>query len=198
MKLVVGLGNPGRRYAETRHNAGFMVADRLLAASDLPASFRSGFDGEFARARFEEIDAVLLKPQTFMNRSGRSVRVAADHFQVEPGEMLVIHDDVDLDFGTVRVKRGGGSGGHRGLESCIAELGSRDFDRVRVGIGRPEADAEESVTDYVLGPFDETQRGVLDDVMRWAAEAALATVKTGAEAAMNRWNSRRAAHGGEA
>lgn len=196
MKLVVGLGNPGARYAETRHNVGYLVVDRLLGASDGAAAFSSGFEGRYATVRFSGVEALLLEPETYMNRSGRAVHAAAEHHAIAAEDMVVVHDDVDLDFGTVRVKHGGGSGGHRGLESCFAELGTRDFDRIRVGVGRPEGD--ESMTDYVLGPFDAAQRGVLDDVVRLAADAALTTVVEGAAAAMNRWNGRRAAYGGEA
>jgi PTH1 family peptidyl-tRNA hydrolase len=196
VKLVVGLGNPGERYARTRHNVGFMVVDRLLASSEVPGSFRGSFEGQVARVRLEGADAMLLKPATFMNRSGRSVRAAAAFLQIGLEDWVVVHDDVDLDFGTVRVKQGGGSGGHRGLESCFEELGTQEFDRIRVGIGRPEADG--SVTDYVLDPFDDEQRARLDDVVREAADAALTTVTAGAVAAMNRYNARRPAEGGEA
>jgi len=194
---VIGLGNPGDRYDGTRHNAGFLVVDQLLREGGRPASYRKGFDGRYARVSIQSTEAVLLKPQTFMNRSGRSVRAVADHFEIDVEDMIVIHDDVDLDFGTVKVKHGGGAGGHRGLLSCFEELDSRDFDRVRVGVGRPD-DVEESVSDYVLDGFDETQRGVLDDVVRRAAGAAITTVDEGAPAAMNRWNSRSAEDGGEA
>ncbi len=195
MKLVIGLGNPGARYEGTRHNVGCMVADQLLAKSEVPSTFRSRFDGLLARVRLEGSDALLLEPQTYMNRSGQSVVQAARYFRVQPEDMLVIHDEVDLPFGTVRVKRGGGSGGHRGLESCFDELESRDFDRVRVGIGGSELDEE--LTDYVLRCFDDDERGMLEDVLRQAANAALTTVTEGATAAMNRFN-RRAANGGEA
>lgn len=194
MKLVVGLGNPGLRYHGTRHNVGFMVADLLLERSDAPSGYRGSFQGRTARVRFGTAEAVLLKPETFMNRSGRSVREAVDFYRIEPDDIVVVHDDLDLDLGVVRVKRGGGSGGHRGLESCFAELGSRELDRVRVGIGRPGQDR--TATDHVLQGFEVDERGVLDEVLGLAADAALTTVTAGASAAMNRYN-RRAANGGE-
>ena len=194
MKLVVGLGNPGERYEGTRHNVGFLVADSLHQRSDRPSPFSPRFDGLVSRIRLEGEEVVVLKPQTFMNRSGRSVSRAASWFDIPPEEVLVVHDDLDLAFGTVRVKVGGGSGGHRGLESCFVELGSREFARVRVGIGRPAPESD--ATDYVLERFDEEQRGNLADVVSLAADAARMTIGAGAAAAMNRFN-RRIVDGGE-
>lgn len=187
MKLVVGLGNPGARYAGTRHNVGFMVADRLHAAGR-GSSFADRFDGRLARVSLDGQEVLLLEPQTFMNRSGRAVAAAASFHGLGPEDLLVVHDDLDLDFGTVRVKVGGGSGGHRGLESCFEALGTRDFARVRVGIGRPGPDLDP--VDYVLSPFDEGQRAALAGVVDLAADAAREVVRAGPATAMNRFNRR--------
>ena len=193
MKLVVGLGNPGARYARTRHNVGFMVVDSLHQDDVRSTPYVSSCEGLVTRARVEREEVVLLKPQTFMNRSGRSVTQALEIYDLETEELLVVHDDLDLDYGSVRVKVGGGSGGHRGLESCFAELDTRDFARIRVGIGRP---ASGDATDYVLDEFDEEQRGMVSDVVSLAADAARMTLTAGAAAAMNRFNRRRV-DGGE-
>ena len=195
MKLVVGLGNPGERYEGTRHNVGFMVADSLMGRSDRPATYQSRFDGSFARAGIDDEELALLKPMTFMNRSGRSVSQAVDFYKLGIEDLFVMHDDLDLAFGVVRVKTGGGSGGHRGLESCFAELSSREFSRIRIGIGRPEPGGDP--TDYVLDRFDDEQQGQLPEVVRLATDAAKMAVRAGAVAAMNRYN-RRTADGGEA
>ncbi len=191
MRLVVGLGNPGARYDGTRHNAGFMVVDRLAGQR----SFLPAFAGLMTRVDVEEEETVLLKPQTYMNRSGEAVAAAAGDFDLPLESIVVIHDEVDLDFGVVRVKHGGGAGGHRGLKSIFAELGSQDFDRVRVGIGRPTS-PEITVTDYVLDEFDVVQAGGLDEVLDVAARAVETTVTEGAAAAMNEFNRRRS-NGGE-
>jgi len=189
VKLVVGLGNPGERYAGTRHNAGFMVADALHAGCPSACPFRDRFEGRLARASLEGQDVLLLKPETFMNRSGRSVARALGYHRLTPEQLLVVHDDLDLDFGVLRIKVGGGSGGHRGLDSCFAELGTRDFARVRVGIGRPEPGVDP--VDYVLSPFDEGQREALAGVVALAADAAREVVRADPTTAMNRFNRRR-------
>lgn len=177
----------------TRHNVGFMVADSLHREDVRSAPYVSSCEGHLTRARVEREEVVLLKPQTFMNRSGRSVSQAMEIYDLTTEDLLVIHDDLDLDFGTVRVKVGGGSGGHRGLESCFAELDTRDFARVRVGIGRPKAG---DATEYVLEEFDDNQRGMVSDVVSLAVDAARMTLTAGAAAAMNRFNRRRV-DGGE-
>lgn len=196
MRLVVGLGNPGIRYERTRHNVGFDVVDRLVSRACGCSQYQQMWSAHLTAGNLAGQDVTFLKPQTFMNRSGLSVAQAKDHYGLEVEDILVIHDDIDLEYSAVRVKRGGGSGGHRGLNSCFAELESRDFDRVRVGIGRPD-DLEQSVTEYVLEHFDEAQRGGLVDVLHLAADAAEATIQEGAAAAMNTFNRRRAL-GGEA
>lgn len=193
MKLVVGLGNPGERYRDTRHNVGFMVVDQLSRSPRTTVAV-DACQGRLARFTVKGRDVLLLKPQTYMNRAGRSVSQAMSLFGIDPENLLVLHDDLDLPLGVVRVKRGGGSAGHRGLESCFEELETRKFDRVRIGIGRPPAGQD--TVEYVLDRFDEEQQRALPAALEQAAEATELTVTEGAVAAMNRFN-RRSPDGGE-
>ena len=157
MWLVVGLGNPGKEYANHRHNAGFMVVEEL--ASKLGADpFRSKFNGEWTRGAPKTGDeCVLLKPQTFMNLSGQSAQPAAAFFKVPPANVLVVHDELDIPFGEVRLKQGGGHAGHNGLRSILSHLGGADCGRVRLGVGRPPPGFRGEVADCVLSPFDATE-----------------------------------------
>jgi len=173
--VVVGLGNPGRSYERTRHNIGFLVADEL--AKRHGGSWRAKKKAEATRVGFGLKDVTLLKPTTYMNDSG----VALAGFKVE--QLVVVHDDLDLPAGDVRVKVGGGAGGHNGLRSIIRHLGN-NFVRVRVGIARPPVDM--SVTDYVLGRMD----SAIKEAVPLAADAVEAVIETGPEAAMNRFNVR--------
>jgi PTH1 family peptidyl-tRNA hydrolase len=173
--FVVGLGNPGRSYERTRHNAGYLVADELAKRHD--GSWRKRRKAEAAPVSLGLNNATLLKPTTFMNNAGSAV---SDH---RPEEIIVVHDDLDLDAGTVRVKVGGGAGGHNGLRSIIGRLGS-DFVRVRIGIGRPPVGV--TATDYVLSRMD----AVVRDAIPKAADAVEFIVEHGPEAAMNRFNVR--------
>lgn len=173
--VIVGLGNPGRSYERTRHNVGFLVVDELARRHD--GSWRKRNKAEAAPISFGLKDATLLKPTTFMNNSGSAL---AGH---RAEDLIVVHDDLDLPAGDVRVKVGGGAGGHNGLRSLIQTLGN-DFMRVRIGIGRPPAGM--SVTDYVLGKMDSTVR----EAVPTAADAVEAVLADGAEAAMNRFNAR--------
>lgn len=155
MKLIVGLGNPGEQYAKTRHNVGFRVLDFL------PLSFQKGFSGLIAK----ENSLLYLKPQTFMNRSGDSVLAAASFHKIKPEDICVIHDELDLPFGTVRLKKGGGHAGHNGLRDIIRVLGP-DFTRVRIGIGKPEHKTQ--VSDYVLSPFSKEEELALPALLQEA------------------------------
>jgi len=184
--LVVGLGNPGARYAESRHNVGFRVAELLAADAGLSWRGAPRLDAEAAvGALGGGISAVLLKPQTYMNLSGQSVVAAARFYRVEPGQLLVLHDDIDLPLGRLRVKRGGGDGGHRGIRSMIERLGEGDFIRVRIGVGRPRVG---EVTDHVLGGFQPADRPLLERALVRAADAATMVLREGLSAAMNRHN----------
>ena len=149
--LVAGLGNPGPEHARDRHNAGWMVIDELARRHE--GSFKSKFNGRLAETRMGEAKVALLKPETYMNESGRSISAAARFFKAEPEAVLVVHDDVDLPVGRLQVRLGGGLAGHNGLRSISQALGTAEFLRVRIGVGRPGRGDHRSVSDYVLSPF---------------------------------------------
>lgn len=167
MHLVVGLGNPGRRYANTRHNAGFLVVDRLASRWGASLS-KKQFKAEVGSVRIGTNSAVLCKPQTFMNLSGESVTSLRGYYKVDPSHVLVVHDDVDLPFGDVRVKSGGGHGGHNGLRDISKRIGPA-YGRVRFGVGRPPSGWD--TADYVLGPWSRDESSQLDDAVDRAADA---------------------------
>jgi peptidyl-tRNA hydrolase, PTH1 family len=152
--LVAGLGNPGREYEQTRHNVGWLVADELARRHG--GSFRSKFSGRVAEVRLGDRRLALLKPETYMNESGRSVGAAARFYKVPPEQTLLVHDDVDLEGGRLQARLGGGLAGHNGLRSIAQHLGTNDFLRLRIGVGRPERGDRRPVADYVLSPFDPT------------------------------------------
>jgi len=185
VKLIVGLGNPGERYRLTRHNIGFMVAERLAARCGLSLK-RRGHQGIHGVARIGDGQVTVLLPQTYMNRSGASVGSAVRSLGVAPGDLLVIHDDLDLDYGRIRFRAGGGHGGHNGLRHIIQVLGHGDFARCKLGIGRPPAGQE--VVDYVLRPFGREQARQLESLVDRAAEAVETFVTDGLQVAMNRFN----------
>ncbi len=186
MKVVCGLGNPGARYANTRHNAGFLICDRLAARLGVEFGPRK-FNAHFALARTAGQSVLLLKPQTFMNRSGASVAPAVHFYQAAPEELIAIHDDADLPLGRVRLKQGGGNAGHKGLISIQDSLGSPDFARLRFGIGRPE-DPRFDLADFVLAEIGPAERRLLDDRFDLAADAVLRWLKDGVDVAMNAFN----------
>ena len=182
--LVVGLGNPGRQYERTRHNAGWLAVDEL--ARRLEGRWRSKFSGQLAEVRLDGLRLGLLKPETFMNDSGRSVAAAARFFKVEPQSLLVAHDDVDLEPGRLQARAGGGLAGHNGLRSLAQALGTQDFLRLRIGVGRPGRGDPRSVADYVLAPF-EAQEDAHALVSR-AADAVEMLAREGVEATQQRFN----------
>ena len=182
--LVAGLGNPGREYANTRHNVGWLVADELARRHD--GSFRAKFSGQLAEVREGERKLALLKPETYMNVSGQSVGAAARFFKVRPESLLVVHDDVDLEPGRLQVRLGGGLAGHNGLRSIATALGTQDFSRLRIGVGRPGRGDRRPVADYVLSEF-EPEIDVEALVAR-AADAVETIVGEGIEAAQQRFN----------
>lgn len=187
MKLVCGLGNPGLKYANTRHNVGCMICDKLAAR--IGASFRTKrFSAHFAEGRLGDEKIVMLKPQTFMNRSGDSISPAMGFFRADPGELLVIHDDADLAPGQIKLKHGGGTAGHKGLISLRDRLGTPEFDRLRYGIGRPE-DPRFELSDFVLAPFTKAELKLHDSRMDEAAAAIMLWLAEGIDAAMNEYNS---------
>lgn len=185
MYLIVGLGNPGPKYASQRHNVGFMVIDRV-AASCRADAFRDKWKGEFVRTHLAGTDAVLLKPMTYMNLSGESVLGAMTFFKVPPAKVLVVHDEMDLAFGDVRLKMGGGIAGHNGLRSIVQHCGP-DFPRLRIGIGRPAGVRAE---DWVLGTFSKDESAGLPLVLDQAEKALQLVLEKGVGPAMNLQNTR--------
>jgi peptidyl-tRNA hydrolase, PTH1 family len=186
--LVVGLGNPGREYAKNRHNLGFLVVE-LLADKTGAEPWRKKFSAEICKTRLGSEDALLLKPQTYMNLSGDSVQPCAAFHKIETAEILVVHDELDLPLGTVRLKLGGGHAGHNGLRSLIGRLGP-DFRRIRVGVGRPAADFRGDPADWVLTDFRPDEREIARQSVETAAEAVLDIAARGWQAAMNTRNTR--------
>lgn len=187
MQLIVGLGNPGRKYAATRHNIGFMTISRLAEETGV-ALKRHGYQGIYGVGRVAGVEATLLLPQTYMNHSGASVGAATQSLGIAPGDLIVVHDEIDLDFGVLRIKRGGGHAGHNGLRSICGVLGTADFVRIRCGVGRPPVGGD--VSGYVLNGFNATERAALDDFLVRAGEAVSAVLQQGTEAAMNEFNRR--------
>ena len=182
--MVAGLGNPGREYERDRHNAGWMVVDELARRVD--ASFRAKFDGRLAETRIADARVALLKPETYMNESGRSIAAAARFFKVAPAEILVVHDDVDLDAGRLQARAGGGLAGHNGLRSIAKSLGSQEFLRLRVGVGRPGRGDPRDVADYVVAPFEAHEDAPA--IVARAADAVEAVLVEGIEEAQRRFN----------
>ena len=182
--LVAGLGNPGREYERTRHNVGWMVADELARRHD--GSFRSKFSGQLAEVRDGERRLALLKPETYMNVSGQSVGPAARFFKVLPDALLVVHDDVDLESGRLQVRLGGGLAGHNGLRSIASVLGTQDFPRLRIGVGRPGRGDRRPVADYVLSEFEPEVD--VDALVARAADAVELIAREGLEPAQQRFN----------
>jgi peptidyl-tRNA hydrolase, PTH1 family len=189
LRLVVGLGNPGTKYASSRHNVGFMALDALREELGLP-DYKEKFSGVFTRGEALGQTVVLLKPMTFMNLSGGSVQPAMAFLKVAVPDVLVLHDELDLAFGDVRVKVSGGHAGHNGLRSIIERVSSPDFVRVRIGIGRPPPGFQGDVADYVLSGFDSAERAELPGVVARAVVAAKEVLSSGAQAAMNQVNTK--------
>ena len=185
LRLIVGLGNPGASYAKTRHNAGFMVVDKL--AMDFEFSFdKRKFETVYGRGVIEQSRAVVTKPMAFMNRSGAPLKKLADFFKITSEDMLVIHDDIDLAFGRLKIKEKGGHGGHNGIRSLIDAFGGGDFARLRIGIGRSEP--ESGVTGHVLGRFNTAETEQLDQIITRARDAVVTILCRGAKVGMNNFN----------
>jgi peptidyl-tRNA hydrolase, PTH1 family len=186
LRLVVGLGNPGPRYERNRHSVGFMVVDALAAVDASFAWERSSrFESAIAKGWLDGKPTVLLKPMTFMNLSGRAVAPAARFYDIEAERILVVHDDVDLELGRLKLKRGGGDGGHKGVRSIAQELGTKEFYRVRLGVGRPEVG---DVSSHVLSDFSDEEQGPLREKIDKARDAARTILEVGLAEAMNRFH----------
>ena len=188
MYIIAGLGNPGRQYENTRHNAGFMALDALadqlgVAVEERKHKALSG-KGVIGGER-----VLLLKPQTFMNLSGESIRAAADFYKVEPEHIMVIYDDISLNPGQLRIRKKGSAGGHNGIKSIIACLGTQEFPRIKVGVGaKPD---RMDLADYVLGRFSQVEGRIMEDAAKEAGQAAQSIILDGMEAAMNRYNAKK-------
>lgn len=195
LQLLVGLGNPGAKYVDTRHNVGFMVLERLARAAG--ASFRNQprLQGLLAEVGSGEGRLRLLMPQTYMNESGRSIRAALDWYRLDPSQVLLLVDDMDLPLGRLRLRASGSAGGHNGLRSTIAHLGSQDFARLRIGIGAPAdnpAERRARTISHVLGRFSAEERPVLEAVLDEVVAGLDLLRRQGIERAGTRWNSFRA------
>ena len=182
--LIAGLGNPGPRHERDRHNAGWMVVDELARRHG--GSFRSKFSGRLSELRVGDARIALLKPETYMNESGRSISAGARFFKVDPERVLVVHDDVDLEVGRLQARLGGGLAGHNGLRSIAQALGTPEFLRLRVGVGRPGRGDPRDVADYVLAPFEPHED--VDGIVSRAADAAEALLSDGLTATQQRFN----------
>ena len=186
MVLIVGLGNPGRSYEKARHNAGFMVIDHLTLDLQIPVEQKK-FSALSGRGKIQDTQVIFVKPQSYMNLSGEAVRRFFDFYKMErPEDVIVVHDDLDLPFSVIRLKAGGGHGGHKGLLSIIQHLGSPDFLRVRIGIGKP--DDKEMTERHVLEPFSREEMKRLTGVVTTAGLAVREIVSSGIQAAMNKYN----------
>ena len=193
MKLIVGLGNPGRGHANNRHNIGFVCLNHFAKMQGIRFDKKQGQarigSGEVAGSK-----VVIAKPQTYMNRSGQSVSLLVDKFNVSPDNLLVIHDDLDLPLGKIRIRQGGSAGGHKGVGSIITELGSQNFIRIRVGIGRPDKNegftefSDDEIINYVLSDFTSAEKQAITQVIPTVSEAILCLLTEGLVAAMNRYN----------
>tara|TARA_Y100000768_G_C23984201_1_gene687738 strand:- start:2150 stop:2719 length:570 start_codon:yes stop_codon:yes gene_type:complete len=184
-KLIVALGNPGLKYENTRHNVGWKALEHLSFWNDLV--WKEKFKGLFAQKNINGEQVIFLMPQTFMNLSGESVRPAVDFFKVTPDELLVVHDEIDLPFGTLGVKTGGGLAGNNGLKSINQHLSTKDFHRIRIGVGRPKFG---DVSSHVLGQFTEEEKINLEDLHKLAAEAIESYLKNGIKKAQNTFSKR--------
>lgn len=182
--LVVGLGNPGREYSRNRHNVGWMVVEELARRHS--GSWRGKFAGQLAEVRIDGHKVALLKPETYMNESGRSVQAAARFFKVDPDAILVVHDEGDFDLGRLQARRGGGLAGHNGLRSIAQQLGTPDFLRLRIGVGRPERGDPRPLADYVLSDFEPHDDA--DQLVAKAADAVELLDAEGLEATQRRVN----------
>jgi PTH1 family peptidyl-tRNA hydrolase len=187
LRLVVGLGNPGQIYSGTRHNAGFMVVDEVAKAYLIDLSKRK-FNVQFGTGSVDGVKAVLAKPMDFMNRSGPAVQQLAGYFRISWEDILVIHDDIDLEFGRLKIKEKGGDGGHKGVGSIIDALGGGDFARLRIGVGRP--DAGNGAADYVLDNFTFEEKKVLSRIIASAKDAVVTILCKGTKEGMNRFNNK--------
>lgn len=192
-QMIVGLGNPGSKYEKTRHNIGFDLVDRLATLWSVSLVENRKFQGQFGEGFARPGQKLrLLKPLTYMNLSGQSIRAAADWYKLPPESVLVVYDDMDLPLGKLRMRLSGSAGGHNGMKSAIAHLGTQNFPRLRIGIGSPKTAAtpDKSTISHVLGRFSSAEAKLLDDVLQLSVDAVELSLKQGVEKAMSLYNSR--------
>lgn len=191
LRLLAGLGNPGKDYDKTRHNIGFMVIDHMARLFGIPLSTLK-FNTIFGRGGIRGVPVILAKPQAFMNRSGEPLRRLADYFRIPSREMLIIHDDIDLAFERLKIKEKGGDGGHRGVRSIIEAFGGGEFNRVRIGVGRGTRAHEDGadVAGHVLSRFNMSEARMLDRIIERSAEAVVTVLCQGVRVGMNRYNTK--------
>lgn len=185
MMLIVGLGNPGKEYTLTKHNVGFLVVDELGKRIGVDIK-KKKFQSFYGEGFVEGNKILLLKPQTYMNRSGEAVSSASDFYKIPQENLIVIHDEMDISLGRIMIKPGGGSAGNNGIKSIISLLGSQDFIRVRIGIGKPRAESDG--TNHVLSGFSKSESTMIEDSIVTAADAVLEIIKNGLQEAMNKYN----------
>ncbi len=186
LQLIVGLGNPGPQYADTRHNCGFMVVDRLAQRWGIPLVLEKRFQGSYGEGFALGGKRRLLKPETYMNRSGQAVRAVLDWYKLDPAAVLVVYDDMDLPLGRLRLRGSGSAGGHNGMKSILQHVGSEALPRLRLGVGKPKG--SEDVVGHVLGGFAPAEQEVLERVLDTAVEAVECCLQEGLMTAMNRFN----------
>lgn len=184
MKAVIGLGNPGSKYTETKHNVGFMLLDRIIKEKGY--SYRNDFRGKVAEGRSMEDRVFFLKPYTYMNLSGMAVSQLVSYYKILPEDILVVHDDMDLPLGKIRMRAKGSAGGHNGLKSIIGELGSQEFWRLKIGVGRPKENWD--VVNHVLSSFNKAEEKILAEAMEQAHKAVLLWLEGRGTEAMNTYN----------
>ncbi|MGD9809048.1 MAG: aminoacyl-tRNA hydrolase [Deferribacterales bacterium] len=184
--LIVGLGNPGEKYDRTRHNLGFMVADRL--AYEYSASFKEGFKGIYAEFFLNGEKHYILKPFTYMNLSGESVQPLAAYYKIDVEDIIAVHDEMDIEFGRMKLKKGGNDGGHKGIRSMIQMLGDKDFVRLKMGIGK---DGLRDTVGHVLGKFSPEEAEKLDEFIDIGVKAVVCCINEGVRPAMNSFNSKK-------
>lgn len=193
-QLIVGLGNPETKYEQTRHNIGFEAIDALAKAWRIPISENRKFKGKFGEGvTFSGEKIRLLKPLTYMNLSGQAIRAVVDWYKLPPTSVLVIYDDMDLPLGRLRLRLSGSAGGHNGMKSTISHLGTQNFPRLRIGIGKPKSmtgTMERETVSYVLGKFSSTEMQIMEQVLKWAGEAIDLSLHQGVEKAMSLYNNR--------
>lgn len=191
-QLIVGLGNPEPKYEQTRHNIGFAAVDAASRFWKIPLSENRKFQGAFGEGKLGADKIRLLKPLTYMNNSGQAIRAVTDWYKLPPSSVLVIYDDMDLPLGKIRLRLSGSAGGHNGMKSAIAHLGTQNFPRLRIGIGKPQAAIKDdsSTVSYVLGRFSAAENQIVSQVLQLVLEAVQLSTSQGVELAMNRYNNR--------